>query len=220
MKVCTDACLFGAWAGSKLTDTEIPGSAALDIGAGTALLSLMIVQQLQVTVSAVELNKDSFEQARENVRRSKWAGQINVVHADILQYQPEDKYGLVLSNPPFFQNDLKSGNPGKNLARHEQDLNLQGLFSVTSRLLSPGGYFALLLPANRKEQALEIARNTNMHLRYTSHVRQTAMHTAFREMFIFSTFAGETEEEEIIIKSGTGYSDRFVHLLQPFYLYL
>ena len=59
MKVCTDACLFGAWLAQQLKQKQLLFQNALDIGAGTGLLSLMIAQQNQFNIDALEINEDA-----------------------------------------------------------------------------------------------------------------------------------------------------------------
>jgi tRNA1Val (adenine37-N6)-methyltransferase len=65
MKVCTDACLFGAWSIQK--EALQKAGSILDIGTGTGLLSLMVAQQNNHgTITAVEIEPNAAKQASSN----------------------------------------------------------------------------------------------------------------------------------------------------------
>lgn len=114
MKVCTDACLFGAYAANQLI--FINPAECLDIGTGTGLLSLMLAQKIPANIDAVEIEYASYSQAKGNFEHSPWREQLNVFHTDINQFQSEKKYNCIISNPPFFEKDLKSEDEKKNAA--------------------------------------------------------------------------------------------------------
>nr|WP_281384559.1 methyltransferase [Flavihumibacter stibioxidans] len=197
-----------------------PGHSVLDIGAGTGLLSLMLARQLYAVIDAVELEENAFSQAQENVGASKWNQRISVHHADILDFKSFRRYELVISNPPFFENSLKSVYSHRNLAKHEAALDLQVLFRLAEAFTTADGCFALLLPAERVDDAIQNAHSAAMHLRNKAMVRQTEKHGYFRTMLIFSKEKGIAKEEEISIRREGNYTERFSALLQPYYLFL
>src|SRR6478735_4947174 len=219
MKVCTDASLFGAWISSKLENSLLHRESILDIGTGTGLLSLMLAQSTSSLIDAVEIDSDAFEQANENINNSQWKHRIQLFHADARNFHTEKKYDLIVSNPPFFENDLTSPEEKKNMAKHSSTLNLHELLEIVEKLIHPKGNLAILLPAHRSQQFKQMAAVKNFHLLYEAMVRQTPKHDFFRCMFIFSKQAFEKiGEEEIVIQQYGKNTQYFAELMKEYYL--
>lgn len=215
MKVCTDACLFGS-----LLPAVTVGN-ALDIGAGTGLLSLMYAQNnTNIKIDAIEIDTDAFEQANENVSNCNWKHNISLYNTDIKIFEPNKKYELIFSNPPFYSNDLKSSDSKKNMAMHSTQLNYTDLIKSVVRLLNSNGLFAVLLPFSAAATFNKIATEHYLHLTRVVRVKQTENHSHFRVIQIFSLLKTDCKEEEITIKVNGEYSIEFIQLLQPFYLNL
>lgn len=218
MKVCTDSCLFGAVA----SGTGLPVASCLDIGTGTGLLALMFAQQNKdVIIDAVEMDAPAAEQARENAAASPWANRIHVFHEDILQFDTGKQYDCILSNPPFYEDDLQSPDRAKNNAKHDASLTLTRLIQVVDDQLAPGGYFAVLLPFHRVDHFIDEAEKFNLFPYRQVLVKQTPRHPYFRGILFFRRDKRDRQQNEITIKDENNqYSVEFAALLKDYYLYL
>ena len=219
MKVCTDACLFGAWAAEKVQHLNIGN--ILDIGTGTGLLSLMVAQKTHAAIDAVESDGPACQQARDNIYRSAWSNRIQVVQADVKQVAFQKTYDLIISNPPFYEHDLCSPDEPSNAARHSQGLTLHQLMSVSAARQGAGGYLAVLLPYQRTGYFQALAAGCHYHLHAQALVRHSPLHPFFRSFLLLGRQeCTDPQTEEIMIRNGDGYSEEFTELLKDYYLYL
>lgn len=218
MKVCTDACLFGA----LLPVIEKENYRVLDIGAGTGLLSLMMAQlNATASIDAIEIDHEAASQALENFNASPWTRRLNLVHADIHEFSPGGKYDLIISNPPFFEGDLLSGNDKKNAAKHDLSLTLKQLAERAGEWLCLDGLFAVLLPHHRVEYFEQLAAEEGLYPFQKILVRQGPANQPFRGIVFYSRNKSTVVTTDITIKERDGnYSNAFQKLLQPFYLKL
>jgi tRNA1Val (adenine37-N6)-methyltransferase len=217
MKVSTDSCLFGAWVASIQKNPKN----VLDIGGGTGLLTLMVAQKTNSFFDCVEIESECFEQLKANITVSNWKNQCAIFNEDIRNFKPTKKYDLIISNPPFYENQLNSTSDKINLARHHSGLLLADLFDVVERLLTEDGKFFILLPAIRRSECIEKASLLNFFPEYIVDVKQTNKHPIFRSMFCFTKISRQTTVNQIVIKEGDGnYSDVFVSLLKDYYFSL
>jgi len=218
MKVCTDACLFGA----VVAKNYPTAGNCLDIGTGTGLVSLMYAQKNpDCNIDAVEIDKAAAEQAEQNFAASAWAERLNIIYADILAFGVQKKYDCIISNPPFFEDDLKSQDMLKNNAKHNTSLSLTGLSKIVKEQLTSAGIFAVLLPFHRVNYFIEQAAGNDLYLIQQVLIKQTPTHDFFRGILFFSKTKSLAVKSEIIIKNEEGnYTDKFTAALKDYYLYL
>lgn len=217
MKVTTDACLFGAWANTKIPSAET----LLDIGAGTGLLSLMLSQNRSIKIDAIEIETSCHGQLCQNIQDSPFSSTINAIKGDIKDWETDTRYQVVISNPPFYEKQLRSDQAGVNLARHADGLTLDALFFHAKRLMSGQGFFYVLMPYYRKAECMDMASQFQLFPVSVADVKQSPFHDPFRVMIQFSTSPGNSETETIIIKKNASeYSDAFKLLLEQYYLNL
>ncbi len=221
MKVCTDSCLFGAWVANEINNQTSP-STILDIGTGTGLLSLMIAQKINGShIDAVEPDATSAQQAKENFAASAWSEKLKVFECRIQDFTAEKKYDFIVSNPPFYEDDLLSKSDAKNRANHHTGLRFSEWMSCTKSLLSEGGSFAVLLPYRRANEFEVLANEAHYFVNKKVGVKPTENHPYFRSMLLFSKEQKGVLQEEVIIKNkGNEYSSAFHFLLKDYYLYL
>lgn len=221
MKVCTDACLFGAWVAGKVSSLQMTvdrkAERALDIGTGTGLLALMLAQKFEGFIDSIDIQPDAVQQAITNAGNTAWSQRIQVSHADLSNWQASS-YDFVISNPPFYENDLKSPDKQRNLALHDTGLTLTSLFENVARLVKPKGAFALLLPTHRQAEAVDLANQYGWTATEKVSVCQTEKHTPFRVMFWFEKSNTSGEETIIRIKENEVYTEDFRNLLRDYYL--
>jgi tRNA1Val (adenine37-N6)-methyltransferase len=234
MKVCTDACLFGAWTAH---DQElINAKSILDIGTGTGLLSLLLAQaNNNATITAVEIEEAAATEAVSNFKSSPWADQLNLVHDAIQDYSNHANtvYDIIITNPPFYEGDLESPDENKNTAAHSTALPWKVLIENATKLLSEGGSFYVLVPTLRAYTMQKLCDNNGLQLVAEVLVHNTAKNLPIRAMQKFvKLHAGQIDTEKtndipqvkrtkIFIKDAdNNYSPEFIALLKDYYLHL
>jgi len=219
MKVCTDSCVAGAWFADVIIRQKIAAANCLDIGTGTGLLALLLAQKINSFIDGIEIDESAWLQSAENFAASPWKDRLTSFYGDIKSFATLKKYDLIISNPPFFENDLRSGNKNRNISMHDETLNLQQLISAADSLLTDNGYFGILLPFKRLNYFEAIATETKMYSVEKLLIRQTPQHDFFRCVLICSRLKKDVAEHELTIKDGTGkYSSGFIDLLKDYYL--
>lgn len=220
MKVCTDACIQGAYT-ARLWKKDLPASSnILDLGTGTGLLSLMLAQELDASVEAVELDPASCIQARENIAQSPWATRIQVLEGDLRTLPLIGPYDGIISNPPFYEDSLKSPSEAINQARHSSRLCHDHLLQRMEELLSPEGQVSVLLPAAQRDRFVQKAQRLGFRLRQVLSLRQTDRHPFFRVILVLDRSATHVLEEELTLQDKQGYTPACAALMQPYYLKL
>lgn len=224
MKVCTDACLFGALVANRLSQKVHVQDAVhcLDIGTGTGVLALMLAQKNpQVQIDLVEIDADAAKQATENITSSPWFNRLHIYNADILEFLPDKTYDYILTNPPFFEADLKSPDKVKNKAKHDTSLSLKQVLLKAENFLSAQGTLAVLLAYRQVNGFIEEAAKLGLYPNRQILVKQTGKHPYFRGILFFSRQLTISENIELIIKDAEGhYTKDFTEALADYYLFL
>ncbi|WP_291727382.1 tRNA1(Val) (adenine(37)-N6)-methyltransferase [Bernardetia sp.] len=231
MKICTDACIFGACI--DISESE----SILDIGTGTGLLSLMIAQRTENNpnpsqITAIEIEENAFLRAKENFENSDYRKRLSIFNFAIQDFSKNTtlEYEHIISNPPFFLHQQKTENTSKNLALHSEALSFDELLVAIQKLLSTSGKCDILLPAFEMDIFIKKAEQYGLFPQRKLNIlnRKEDMDKIFRVITRFRRTQNEVVEEKtfVIYKSkeeknielNRGYTDEFVELLKDFYL--
>jgi len=220
MKIGTDGVLLGSWASVEHNPFSI-----LDIGSGTGILSLMLAQRSQAqTIEAIEIDDDAFEQCAENFENSPWADRLFCFHASLLEYVEavDDKFDLIICNPPFYFEDYKTNNKSRDLARFNDAMPFKHLIYAVANLLSDNGVFSIVIPFKKETFFIELASIIGLKLNRSLHVKGNPGVEIKRSLLEFSF-----NETKIPIAIGTEliieidrhqYTEDYIHLTKDFYL--
>jgi len=219
MKIGTDGVLLGAW-----TSVQDPYS-ILDIGAGTGILALMLAQRSDAEqIDALEIDEDAYEQCVENFENSSWADRLFCYHAALDEFTEEmkdEKYDLIISNPPFYTEDYKSGDTARNMARFAEALPFEELIKFASELLSDEGSFAVIIPYSVEEYFLKLSEKVNLFPNRITRVRGAEKTPVKRSLLQLSFTESSFSPDELILEeSRHQYTQDYQKMVAPFYLKL
>lgn len=223
MKIGTDGVLLGAWVSIKGKPYSI-----LDIGAGTGIIALQLAQRSKAEmVDAIEIDENAYEQCVDNFENSPWGDRLFCYHAALDEFVEEidDKYDLIISNPPFYSEDYKTPDESRDMARFNDALPFDELIESASLLLSDEGIFAVIIPRKEEDNFIKMASEVNLFPNRVCRVRgtETSRHGGQaeekRSMLEFSFEKISPKMENLTIETSRhNYTEDYKNLVQDFYL--
>jgi tRNA1Val (adenine37-N6)-methyltransferase len=219
MKVGTDGVMLGAWVDVHHAQT------VLDIGTGTGLIALMLAQRnANARIDAVEIDADACGQASENMQATPWANRLHCFHQSVQAYAQAcpEQYDLIVSNPPFFTGGVLSESDSKTQVRHTVKLPHGDLLQAVTRLLSPHGRFAVVLPLLEGLRFTELALRSRLYCEHLTEVHTRSDKPVSRLLLQFIKQVPEhTRKDKLIVQdkaTANAWTADFQALVDDFYL--
>jgi len=221
LKIGTDAILLGA-----LSELNATTELILDVGTGTGVIALMLAQKNKnnAKIIGIEINENAAQEASENFLNSKWNLNLTCLNISFQEFSKLyfKNIDLIVSNPPYFINSLKSNSLAKSVAKHNQELSFFELIEHSAQLLSPIGELHVIIPANETDKFCAIAKAKGLFVKKIYWIKSSETSTAKRVTLFFSFKLIEASEKTIIIRNikNNNYSEQYKILTKDFYINL
>lgn len=216
MKVGTDAILLGSWINTENSQS------ILEIGTASGVIALMLAQKTDAKITAIDIDKNSILQAQKNISNSKCPKQIiaqNISFQDFIK-SSNKTFDLIVSNPPFFDNSLKSPKTNNNLAKHNDNLSYEDLILGVKKILSKNGSFYTIFPFSEGNVFREKAEINNLFCTKTLLIKPNNKKPVNRILFKFQlNKPAIIIENKITIRNpNNNFYKEFINLTQDYYL--
>lgn len=158
MKVGVDAVLLGAWAGVK-------SGKILDVGTGCGVISLILAQRFsKAEIIGIDIDSPSVNEATFNFSNSPWNNRMSAMHLSFPEGLIENKFDLIVSNPPYFNSGISSPTTQREKARHQQSLSVFSLINKAPEFLTSNGRLSMIYPADFRETVGIKAKENGLYL--------------------------------------------------------
>lgn len=129
----------------------------LDIGAGNGILPLLLCNANLTEISAVEIQKNSFDCLEKNIDLNSLSDKIIPYHTDINDFFPDFEFDYIISNPPYYRENsgYLSQSEEISIAKFEIKMTLDNLILNIKRLLKNHGTFYIIIIPGRLNDVLK-----------------------------------------------------------------
>ncbi|MBT3301341.1 MAG: methyltransferase [Bacteroidetes bacterium] len=216
MKVGIDGILLAGWTNA------IACQYILDVGTGTGLLALLLAQKSTAQIDAIEINKQAYLEASYNISESAWSSRLQLFHTSFQDYVKNcfQLYDLIISNPPFYNETIKSKQQARNMARNSESLELAEMLSCSKKMMHANSRLSFIYPYSREKEIKQSCSELGFNINRICFVKPKPSKDYHRILLELSMVESETKESELIIEGEKhlDYSLEFKALTKDYYL--
>ena len=176
-----------------------------------------------VMIDAIDIDEPSATEAAENFKASPWSDHLHVHNLSLQEFAEtgSEKYDLIFSNPPYFEDSLTAPDERKSTARHTSDgLSYRDIFDFAAERLTCCGRVALVLPADQEAPLCRYARMCGLHLFRILRIRTVERKAPIRIIAEFSRERCQTPSDGTLTIMNKGkYTQEYLSLTHDFYLF-
>ncbi|MEN9743146.1 MAG: hypothetical protein RLZZ65_951 [Bacteroidota bacterium] len=210
LKVGTDALLLGA-------SVQIPEANAtlLDVGTGTGVVALILASRFQqIQVVALEPNELAFNEAKLNLENAPFQARLSIHFSSVEAFQRSDLFDVIVSNPPYFLDNLKGKETALNEAKHLTKDAYFGFLAACLNLLKHDGFLWLILPKDVALKTIAYLEHEGFFVQQKIRFHSNESKLDTRWVLSFSRIEQVCQETALYIRNldGTYHADYIKHV--------
>ncbi|HOV27545.1 MAG TPA: tRNA1(Val) (adenine(37)-N6)-methyltransferase [Pseudobacteroides sp.] len=197
-----DAVILSHFVDVKKNDNVI------DLGTGTGIIPILLAGKTEAkSITGLEIQSDMAEMANRSVLLNSLEERVKIVCGDIkecVELFGRSKFNVVVTNPPYMSVGRGLVNPSdtKSIARHEILCTLEDIIRVSSKLLVPGGQFAMVHRPQRLVDILFLMRQYKIEPKFLRFVHPSPYKRA-----------------NLILVKGSRGGNPELKMMEPLYVY-
>lgn len=139
----------------------------VEIGGGSGVISILLSAKTQFEKSYIfEIQPKMHNLLQKNIKLNELEDKLTAICDDVgnfKQYLGAGQIDVVYSNPPYMKTDI-SRNPNmvRDIARHDETLNIEKLCKCASQMLRFGGKFYVVYTAERSAELICTLQKHNL----------------------------------------------------------
>ena len=174
----------------------------LDIGAGNGIIGILLKKKLEnLNLSLLDIQEENINLIKQNLKQNNIKAQI--FHTDFLEFKSEKKFDFLVSNPPFYKEDiLKSENSHKNISKFQDSLPLQEFISKANSIIKPKGVLYMCYKASFFDRICSIFESKK-----------------FKLTKICFVYTNKSKKARLVLIEAKKSSKSLCEILPPFFVY-
>jgi len=184
------------------------GSSVIDLGTGTGIISILLAEKTEAaSIVGLEIQEEIAEMAQRSVKMNCLEDRVKIVCGDIkdsVDLFGASSFDAVVSNPPYMNQGggIINISDTKAIARHEILCTLEDVIRSASKLLVPGGKFAMVHRPDRLADIIWLMRNFTIEPKYIRFVHPSPYRKA-----------------NLLLIKGTRQGRPQLKMMEPLYVY-
>lgn len=140
----------------------------MDLCSGNLPIPLVLSTKTSAEIYAVELQKEIYDLALETLKINNLESKIKLYNENaknMINMFETDTFDLITCNPPYFKKEKDSiinENMVKSIARHEIEIKLEDIITISRKLLKNGGSLCMVHRTDRLIEIIELMKKNNI----------------------------------------------------------